>query len=604
MPEPQPVSKVSLSFAKLVATPTDTAWSQAYNAGNLFVCLSLSIEEIDEEISLQALGKDLFSVLQSEFFTLQEKNTESIKAAIKTSLESVPQSIICSLTLTFFKDTTLFVFIAGAGKVVMKRAEKVGTLLSEDKTDNGDIISASGYIQNNDTLVLETGQFATGISQDTVKQALELVLPNDVVEALSPQIHKQDNGSQAAIVIIFKGASHQKPETFEAEEEIAEEQKMDTSYTENADKDDLPEPNIQFSLHNEPEEAVSKKQLFKLPTFSKIHFSFQFNHRRRLYFNIALVITVLLILSIYFTFKKYNDDKEKALFQSIYPTAQQDYSEAQGLATVNPSLSQENYQKAEQLLIEGEQKFPKNSPYQQQLATLLTQVQGGLQGNTAGQTSKATTIQAPSNSLLAVEQSMSDGLAFGQDTNNIYVITNTAITTVSKSDGTTNAIIKNNGDWSNPVAIVPYEDNIYVLDQKDGLLKFVPSSGGYGKTKYFTGTAPDLSQATGMAIDGSIWILWKNGSIMDYTKGVSNGISLSGLTKPLNNPTQILTDITMESIYILDNGNERITQFDKNGKYQSAYSDPVVANAKGFTVSETNKNAQVLSGGKVYQISF
>lgn len=121
MPEPLPVVKVSLSFAKLVATPTDTAWSQAYNAGNLFVCLSLSIEEINEEISLHALGKDLFNVLQSEFFTLQEKNTESIKSAINTSLESVPQDVNCSLTLAFFKDAALFVFIAGGGKVVMKK---------------------------------------------------------------------------------------------------------------------------------------------------------------------------------------------------------------------------------------------------------------------------------------------------------------------------------------------------------------------------------------------------------------------------------------------------------------------------------------------------
>ena len=66
MPE-VPAAKVSLSFAKLVATPTETAWSQAYNAGNLFMCLSLSTPDTDEEISLHAIGKDLFNVLQSEF---------------------------------------------------------------------------------------------------------------------------------------------------------------------------------------------------------------------------------------------------------------------------------------------------------------------------------------------------------------------------------------------------------------------------------------------------------------------------------------------------------------------------------------------------------
>src|SRR5579872_3174091 len=178
MPEAS-ATKVSLSFAKLVATPTGTAWSQAYNAGNLFVCLSLTMDDSDsDEISLHALGKDLFSVLQSEFFTLQEKNIDHIKKAIQTSLESVPQNVTCCLTLAFFKESTLLVFISGSGKIVMKRDEKVGTLLA--KLDNdGNILSASGYVQNGDTLILETGKFATGITQETVTQALELELPND-----------------------------------------------------------------------------------------------------------------------------------------------------------------------------------------------------------------------------------------------------------------------------------------------------------------------------------------------------------------------------------------------------------------------------------------
>ena len=62
MPESHPAAKSSLSFAKLVATPTDTAWSQAYNAGNLFACLSLTLAESNEELSLHVLGKEIFSV--------------------------------------------------------------------------------------------------------------------------------------------------------------------------------------------------------------------------------------------------------------------------------------------------------------------------------------------------------------------------------------------------------------------------------------------------------------------------------------------------------------------------------------------------------------
>src|SRR5579864_7010931 len=124
MPESDHPAKISLSFAKLVATPTDIAWSQAYNIGNVFVCISLTSDISTEETSLQAVGKEFFNTLQSEFFTLEEKNIASIKTAIQTSLEKVPEQITASLTFAFFKESTLLIFIAGSGKVIMKRGGK------------------------------------------------------------------------------------------------------------------------------------------------------------------------------------------------------------------------------------------------------------------------------------------------------------------------------------------------------------------------------------------------------------------------------------------------------------------------------------------------
>src|ERR1700691_827664 len=153
MPEILPAAKLSLSFAKLVATPTDTAWSQAYNAGNVFVCIALTVVEATEEISLNAIGKELFNVLQSEFFTLQEKNIPNIKTAIHTSLANIPEQVTPCLTLAFFRDNTLFVFIAGSGKIIMKRGEKIGTLLAKQENDNT-ITAASGFVANADVIIL------------------------------------------------------------------------------------------------------------------------------------------------------------------------------------------------------------------------------------------------------------------------------------------------------------------------------------------------------------------------------------------------------------------------------------------------------------------
>src|SRR6266498_1841689 len=107
MPESPHVVKPSLSFAKLVATPTDSAWSQAYNAGNLFACLSVSVVEKNENISLPATGKDVLNLLESEFFTLEEKTITSIKQAIHESLTKLPSSVTVDLTLVYFTDRTI-----------------------------------------------------------------------------------------------------------------------------------------------------------------------------------------------------------------------------------------------------------------------------------------------------------------------------------------------------------------------------------------------------------------------------------------------------------------------------------------------------------------
>lgn len=582
MPESHPTAKSSLSFAKLVATPTDTAWSQAYNAGNLFACLSLTLEKSNEELSLHALGKEIFSVFHSEFFTLQEKNTATIKEVMQKSLEKLPQEILVSLTLAYFKENTLIICIAGSGKVMMKRGEKVGILLAIQGAYIGIPTAASGYLTNGDTIVLETGQFSASIPQETVIKALELALPNDIVEALSPQMHEQDNGAHAAIVITHHGITQAVPIEPPENSTLA-------SLYEQASIDESSETAAQTTKHFS----------LRLPAVPQLHL----NHRRKLFLNIALIIILLLGTSIFLTLKKGNDDKQQVVFQSIYPPAAQYYEEGKGLESLNVSLSQESYHKAEKLLKDGETKIKKGTREYQQIEDLLTKVTSSIQGGSAGKLANAQAVEPEKHSLLAVEKAMKSGVDFGQDTQNVYVITDNVITSISKSDGTTKDSIKNKDTWVSPQAVVPYQRNIYVLDQKKSVLKFVPSADGFGKSSYFSGTAPDLSSATGMAIDKSVWLLFKDGTIMKYTSGTSDNFKVSGLEKPLSNPAKIVTDSTMESVYILDVGNSRVVQFDKKGAYKNAYNASVIAKAKDFEVLEKEKKLLIFSGDKVWQIS-
>src|SRR5437762_3402886 len=90
-------AKPSLAFAKIVANPTASAWSQVYNAGSLFAVLSLALKEPDDRASLATTGKKLVNNLEAEFFTLEDKSLASIKDAISKSLEDCPEPVLLNV---------------------------------------------------------------------------------------------------------------------------------------------------------------------------------------------------------------------------------------------------------------------------------------------------------------------------------------------------------------------------------------------------------------------------------------------------------------------------------------------------------------------------
>src|SRR5690606_23946452 len=109
-------------IAKLAATATDTAWSQAYSTLNFYVTISVKLDTSAEnppEESLAQIGKELLERLQREYFSLDEKTLESIKTAVSTTVDSVPPSIVYSLVLVTNNASTLYIVTAGEGAVII-----------------------------------------------------------------------------------------------------------------------------------------------------------------------------------------------------------------------------------------------------------------------------------------------------------------------------------------------------------------------------------------------------------------------------------------------------------------------------------------------------
>ena len=569
---------LNISVAKIVATPSPSSWSQAYNAGKLFAVLSLEkeTEETEEKDYLNILGKDLLETLEQEFFTLEVKDLESIKNSVETTIKKIPENVECSFVIGSIVEQVLYIFIQGEGKVALKRGEDFGTVLQS----HGNKLSASsGLLKDRDLIILQTKQFKDIISTNILISSLDHEPAANIAETLAPIIHKQEKGGAAAILIEIKKK---------------EEERVSPNILTEPKEDYVPVQKVKFK--NILEYIYPLLDKLKLPKLKSLE------HSRKMFLTVAAVVILVLILAVIFAIKAQNNAKIEATFNQIYPQAQKKYDEGQSLLDLNKNLARDSFSLSSDILIENKSKFPKNSKQEKKILELLEKVNKALASVSEINSVEAKNVDESQSQILSLELKNADSTYFTQDEKNIYFIKD-GVVSEDKKDNKTKKII-NAGDLPKNIGgLGVYFGNIYVLDKNGQILKFVAIDNEFSKTNYFPkDTSPNLSKAQSLTIDGSIWILFSDGAIEKFTKGKSESFNISGLDKPLANPTKIYTNVDSDNLYILDNGNSRIVVLDKNGSYKSQYQTSIIKNTKDFEVIEGGKKIFILSQNKIYQI--
>ncbi len=614
------MAETNLDFSKIVATPTPTAWSQAYSAGRLFAVISLQTDIIPQEGQehLNVLGKDLISTLESEFFTLENKDLDSIKQALTTTTGRLKEGVKCSLVVCFLSENVLYLFAAGGGKAVLKRGDKIGTVLEADLEQ--DIKSASGYVQEGDIVILQTKAFLKVIPSSTLASSLDNNTPSEIAENLAPHVHEKAEGGASAVILLYKDGQVEdiSNETSEVaqKEGVMSSQVLSEESSENEEETNPTEKIIpQTPPTDETEENFpTDSSPFLTDQFPKRkRLSFNFNlgflkrfpsgisHRRRNILTIAVILIIVIAATSFLAFRNKQSTQSQDLFTGVFKEAQGKYDEGQNLKDLNAPLAQESFNSAKQILDENKNKFKNGSSEEKQILGLLDKVNAEISKATTGESVEAKEVKATESKILSYELNNSAALYFTQNDDKVFFLDGTGISAIDKGNDKKSQLAKKS--WKTEGGIGLFGSNIYVLDKDDGILKFVPSEDTYNKTDYFPSDTPDLADSQAMAIDGSVYILFKNGTINKYTRAKNDDFSISGLDKSFSSPTRIFTNADVDNLYVLDNGNSRIVVLDKDGKFKEAYSAGVLKSAKDFEVDEKDKKIFVLSGGKVYEIN-
>lgn len=596
----------NLSFAKIVATPTVSAWSQAYNAGGLFIALSLATDDEQAQEELPITGKKILDTIEAEYFGLEKKDLSSIQEVIAQSVAELNPLILPSLSLTSIKDNVLYGFLIGDGRLTLKRGEKVGVILENDDTKKDPLENnahttktASGYLENDDIILIQTAQFADHVPAKIIMPALEYNLPSDIAETITPFVHGKTEGGATAIVLCYKGFAHEP-----VDEMLPANANPPLIPTSESPSTNLSEKTQQPDVHSDLENSDKSSFMTKLATLvPKIPFSLPpINRRKKMILAVALILFGLLIMSIFFVQSSSKSSESRQLFDQIYNSAKKSYDEGEGLLSLNKSLARDDYTAAKAELEKGVGAFKPGSQEQKKIDELrglidkrLTELEG---------VSKATAREVDGKdqpSLLALVKNSSI-LSSVQDDTTTYTLSSKAIASITSSDEKKD-LIKNDSNWSSPKSIGFFTGNFYILDPKSGLLKFVPTSSAYEESTYFKGDAPDLKDAVSMAIDGSIFILFSDGTVQKYTRGVKDSFSITDMPKNVTKPGFLYTSAEVDNLYIVDTGSNSLLKFDKSGKFQSQYQADVFKNTKAFMIADDESSAFVLSGGKIYELS-
>jgi hypothetical protein len=172
--------------------------------------------------------------------------------------------------------------------------------------------------------------------------------------------------------------------------------------------------------------------------------------------------------------------------------------------------------------------------------------------------------------------------------------------------GKNKTVIRNDGGWGKIIGITWFGGNIYLLDQDKGRIwKYV---GTGDKAKPFSerreylnpDVFPDFSTATGMNIDGNVWITTLQGRIMKFSQGREQEFVTQGIEPVLGTDILLYTDDTIEHLYILDRINQRTVSLTKDGVYVAQYVWKNTLVPSGLAVSESLKKVFLLADGKIY----
>lgn len=149
-----------------------------------------------------------------------------------------------------------------------------------------------------------------------------------------------------------------------------------------------------------------------------------------------------------------------------------------------------------------------------------------------------------------------------------------------------------------------YGDNLYVLDnEKNQIFKYPESGQGFAGGSKWLSEDTDLSKASSMAIDGSMYVIFDDGQIKNFIKGKANDFNYRQPHPIISSKAIIKTFRGSNYLYILDPQNKRVVIIDKEGNIKDQYASQSFDSLNDLAIDPQEKAIYLLNGSHVYLLA-
>lgn len=635
--------------------------------GRLYLVLTLGLPP--DFSSPSQLTHSLWAEISKNYFENQGGVLTSLQKAITGALSGADKAISpyrgalagrevhFGLSGAVLWGRVLYVAKVGEAQIRIARERKIRPLFPPQSVTPDNIFSkipvqvASGYLERDDFVILESKSFQEAFSDDELSRILAKTQdPLGICEELMPQVHEMKNASYMAALLLKSGLA-----------QVPSEEEIVAFATVSEDKVEIPQVEEEKSVKEDRVQkfikrldlailkrtfAVAKlfvKKINPLPALFSAKSLYLRDARvlkERKRFLVVLLLLVLLLVfssSVFWGVRQRGKTQERQEFTKLISEATAMYEEAKAVLELNRIRARELLSDAEDQLRKAEglgiqkskvKELGKKVSELELQALKITQIdspslffdlslikkeargdslvflplsllvldrgQGAVYKVEENKSSREYAIQAASGSLLTAQENSA-----------FLVKPDEGVFEVNLETGQSKKALEKDTVWGNLVDAASFAGNIYLLDPaKNQIWKYVGGAGGFSTgQKYLSQDQNiDLSGTSSFAIDGAIWILTADGKVIKTVQGKGDVLNIDGLDGPFSPASIIETNADSQFVYVLDRGGKRVVRFLKEGEYDSQYKGEFLKDAKDIAVDEAAGNLYVLLESKIFVI--